>query len=247
MPEVSPSRYLVTCGWAQVPHISEEAKAELRRSTLPHLRESREFGTPSLGAGAIYPIPINEIEVEPFAIPAFWPRAYALDVGWRFTAAVWGAQNPDDGVTYLYAEHKRREAEPTTHAAAIRARGDWIRGAIDPAARGRGQADGQKLYDMYANLGLHIVPGVNAVEAGIYEVWLALSEGRLKMFRTLAQTKGEYRVYRRDEKGNIVKENDHLMDCVRMLKMTWSSVASLPKVKRHASGASGPSDSVGGY
>ena len=48
----------------------------------------------SAGSGqhlAVYPVPESDLIVQPFKIPAHWPRAYGLDVGWRGTAAIWGA------------------------------------------------------------------------------------------------------------------------------------------------------------
>jgi hypothetical protein len=60
----------------------------------------------------------------------------------------------------------------------------------------------------------------NAVEAGLYEVWQRLSTGRLKVFNNLSNFRTEYRMYRRDENGKIVKKNDHLMDAARYLVMT---------------------------
>ena len=65
----------------------------------------------------------------------------------------------------------------------------------------------------------------NAVEAGIFEVWQRLSSGRLKLFSTLQNTLAEFRLYRRDQKGRIVKENDHLMDCMRYLVMSGLEAA----------------------
>jgi hypothetical protein len=47
-----------------------------------------------------------------------------------------------------------------------------------------------------------------------------LSEGRIKVFKTLTNFLNEIRVYRRDEKGKVVKSNDHLMDAFRYLMMT---------------------------
>jgi hypothetical protein len=44
--------------------------------------------------------------------------------------------------------------------------------------------------------------------------------GRLKVFTTLTNYRSEVRLYRRDEKGKIVKERDHLMDCKRYLIMS---------------------------
>lgn len=211
MPEVGPGKFLVTAGWQDVPHLDQQTQQELLASTPPYLRAARSKGEPSLGAGAIYPIPVDEIIVDPFPIPAWWPRVYGLDVGWKRTAAVWLAWDRENDLLYGYTEHYRGQAEPSIHANAIRARGDWIPGVIDPAARGRQQADGQQLITSYRELGLKLTPADNAVEAGIYEVWERLSTGRLKLFKTMQNLLAEYRLYRRDEKGKIVKEFDHCL------------------------------------
>ena len=247
MPEVTASRFTIQAGWDDVPHLDEKTKAELLASTPPHLRDARTKGIPSLGAGAIYPVPVSEIEVDPFPIPRFWKRAYALDVGWNKTAALWGAEDPSDGAIYFYAEHYRGQEQPAIHAEAIKARGRWIKGAIDPAARGRQQADGAKLMDSYRALDLSLVPAVNAVEAGLYEVWQRLSTGRIRIFSTLQNFKAEYRMYRRDEHGKIVKAFDHLMDCGRYLIMTWDQIASVQQPDRPRTATTSPSDATAGY
>ena len=54
-----------------------------------------------------------------------------------------------------------------------------------------------------------------------------MSQGRLKIFRTLQAWLAEYRLYRRDEHGDIVKENDHLMDATRYLVATLDQVMSV--------------------
>lgn len=218
MPEVSPSKYLVTCGWDEVPHIDEKTKSELLAATPPHLRDARSKGIPSLGAGAIYPIELSEVLCDPFQIPDYWPRMFAMDVGWNRTAVLWLALDRSVDCVYAYTEHYRGQAEPSIHATAVRARGEWVPGIIDPAARDRAQKDGEQLMAAYLNLGLKIIavqPEHRGVESGLYEVWERLSTGRLKIFKTLQNTVAEYRLYRRDEKGRIVKEFDHLMDCLR--------------------------------
>ena len=247
MPEVSPSRYLVQAGWDHVPHLDEQTKRELLASTPPHLRDARTQGIPSLGSGAIYPIGLEEILVKPFAIPAYWPRAYALDVGWRKTAALWGAKDPSDGTLYLYAEYYRGQEKPAVHADAIKARGSWLRGAIDPAARNRGQEDGKQLLAAYKASGLNLVPAINAVESGLYEVWRLLSIGRIKVFTTLQNFQSEYRMYRRDEKGRVVKEFDHLMDDLRYLVMTWDAIASVQRPDLAIQSGHSIADSQAGY
>ncbi len=204
-------------GWDDCPHLTDEVKKELYQSIPPYQRDARSKGIPQLGSGAIYPVPESEIVCDPFEIPRYWPRCYALDVGWNRTAAVWGAWNQDDDTVYLYAEHYRAQAEPAIHAAAIRARGAWIPGVIDPAARGRTQTDGTQLMQQYVDLGLELAPADNAVESGLYAVWERLSGGRLFIFKSLHNWLSEFRIYRRDEKGKIVKQNDHLMDTTRYL------------------------------
>ena len=214
------SKFAVFAGWDDVPHLSAEAKAGLASAYQPHERDARMKGVPSLGSGAIYPVPESDIVCDAFEFPAWFEHSYGLDVGWNRTAAVWTARDPETDVLYIYAEYYRGQAEPAVHAAAIRARGEWIPGVIDPAARGRGQADGAQLMQSYLDLGLMLEKADNGVYTGIGEVWTRLSTGRLKVFRHMHNWLAEYRIYRRDEKGAIVKVNDHLMDATRYLLMS---------------------------
>jgi len=208
-------KHTTTATWEDAPHLSEQAKASLIASIPPYQRDARTKGIPQLGVGAIYPLAESDVTCQRFDIPKHWPRCFAMDVGWRFTAAVWLALNRETGTVYLYHEYKRGQAEPVIHAAAIKAVGAWIPGVIDPACMGSGQIDGRNLMEMYSTLGLTLATAKNAVESGIYAVWEALSVGRLKIFDTCAQTMSEFRKYHRDEKGRIVKADDHLLDSLR--------------------------------
>jgi phage terminase large subunit-like protein len=209
------SRYVVMATWADVPHLSDEQQAILLASIPPYQRDARTKGIPQLGSGAIYPVPESEIVVDPFELPRHWRRSYAMDVGWNRTAAVWGAVDPDTDTAYITHEHYRGQDEPASHAAAVRARGEWMLGVIDPAARGRGQKDGESLMQQYQDLGLTLIAADHGVEAGLFDVFTRLTTGKLKVFRTCQNWLAEYRLYRRDEKGHIVKVNDHLMDATR--------------------------------
>jgi hypothetical protein len=221
------SKYCIQVGWDDVPHLSEKDKEEMRAELPPHQLEAREKGLPVLGSGLIYPVPESVFVCEPFELPVYWPRAYALDVGWKRTAALWGAWDRESDTIYLYSEHYRGQAEPSIHADAIKARGEWMNGTIDPASAGANQKDGSQLIEEYRKLGLNLVPADNTVEAGIHAVYRRLSGGRLKIFKTLSNTLSEIRIYRRDEKGKIVKENDHLMDAKRYLIMTGMKYATI--------------------
>lgn len=210
-------KFCIQATWDDVPHLTEAAKAELLASIPPYQRDSRSKGVPQLGSGAIYQVPEADVVVDAFPIPPEWPRAYGLDIGWNRTAAIWGARNPENGMVYLIDEYYRGQAEPVVHASAIKFRGTWIPGVIDPASRGRQQADGQQLIELYRREGLNLQPAVNAVEAGLYQVWQLLSTGKLKVFRTCGNWLQEFRLYQRDKEGKVVKQNDHLMDAMRYL------------------------------
>ncbi len=222
------SKQTVTATWDDAPHLGADQKRELWQSLPPHQRDARAKGVPQLGSGAIYPVPESDIVVDPFELPPWWPRVYGLDVGWNRTAAVWGAHDRETGTVYLYAEHYRGQVEPSVHAAAIRARGAWIPGVVDPAARGRGQSDGAQLLRSYLDLGLALAPARNGVEAGLFQVWERLSTGRLKVFAALRHWRDEFRLYRRDERGAVVKKDDHLMDATRYLVVSGLDLAGTP-------------------
>ena len=222
------SRVYVQCGWDSVPHLSADAKRELFASIPPYQRAARSQGEPQLGAGAIYPIPESDIVVDPFDIPPYWRRAYGLDVGWNRTAAIWGAYDQDADILYWTGEYERSMAEPSVHAGAIRMRGEWCPGVIDPASRGRGQKDGAQLLQDYVDLGLKLSIANNAVEHGLFNVFQRMSTGRLKIFKNLVGTLRELRIYRRDEKGHVVKKDDHLMDAGRYLTVSGIDLAVMP-------------------
>lgn len=206
---------VVTAGWDDVPHLSDEEKARLLAAIPEYQRDARSRGIPQIGEGAVYPMPTEAYTVDDFPIPGHWPRGYGFDVGWRATAAAWLAHDLENDVIYQYAEYQRGKAEPAVHVAAIKAKGEMLMGAIDPASRGGSQENGRKLFAAYEELGLNLIMADNAVEAGLYEVWLRLSTARLKVFKSCRRTIGQLSVYRRNEHGKIVKENDHLCDCVR--------------------------------
>jgi len=221
----APYRYIASATWDDVPHLSEEWKAQALAAYMPHEREARTKGIPSLGSGAIYPYADDDIVVQDFPIPPWWRKCYGLDVGWNRTAAVWLATNPDTGVSYVYSQHYKGQEVVPIHASAIKSRGSWIPGAIDPASEGRNQSDGVRLIDLYNREGLNLILADNSVEAGLQQVSHLFSSGRLFIFQSCKDVIAEKRVYRRDEKGHIVKKNDHAMDALRYAVMTGLEMA----------------------
>lgn len=253
---------MITATWSDnAPHLSEQAKKELEDGIPEYQRAARVQGIPQLGAGVIYPIPDEQILCEPFTLPDHYLRGYGMDVGWNRTAVVWDAKDPETGTIYRYDEYYGSQESPTIHAAAIKRRGLWIPGRIDPASRGRSQADGQKLLIQYreaiygpdegdtVGVGREMLQtATNAIETGIYAELMALQEGRLKIFRhRCPHWLAERRFYRRDEKGRIIKKNDHAMDAGRYrtasgdgwLRFRPAPVATKPLERFQSGGESG--------
>jgi len=225
--ETGNSKYVQRMTWDDAPHLTPEIKEMLLASYAPFQRDARTKGIPALGAGVVFPIPESTYVIDPFEIPNHWPRAYGLDVG-RSTAAVWITMDRDTQTLYAYSEYFNagEDTVPSTHAGSIISRGKWIKGAIDTSARGRSATDGQRLFEMYYDLGLNIQNADKAVEAGLLEMLELFTQGRLKIFRTCPQLLGEIRGYHRNERGQIVKTNDHLTDAFRYAVFTRDRILS---------------------
>lgn len=223
---------IIQAGWDDAPWLTEDKKEQMLADTPPHLREARRSGKPSMGSGNVYPIAYENLLVKPFPIPDYYKRLFALDVGWNVTAAVWAAIDPQTDTIYIYDEYYGKEALPSTNAAAIRARGAWIPGVIDPASRGRSPSDGTQLLRSYRDLGLNLLPANNEVDAGIQNLWQRMSTGNFKIFNTLQHWPREFALYRRDLKGRIMKENDHLMDATRYIQNNLIRAKSTDQLRK---------------
>ncbi len=213
------SRFIMGATWEMAPHLTVATREALYGSYQPYQRDARTRGIPQLGAGAVYQIPESEIRVESFKIPDHWPRAWGgdTDQGEGETAAVWGAQDPDSKVIYLYDCYKRKRQPVLVNAAAIKARGADIPGVMDAAALQTTPDDAVQLVRLYRAEGLTVSIPDKSVEAGIEQVWHLMMTGRLKVFASLGPWFAEFRLYRRDERGRIVKRMDHLLDATRYL------------------------------
>ena len=228
-------------GWADAPYLTEDDMAQLLAGIPTYEVEARMRGIPSAGRGRVYPYREEDISCEPFPIPSTWQIAFGLDFGLLNTAAVFGAYDENTGIWYIYDEYKAgcdiQNDSGTTgdtmvvedHATALKIMGaDKFNGVCDPAGRQR-ESDGVALMDKYTdapNL-LSLTTADNAVSAGLATCNTAFKTGRLKIFTTCRRTLNELSKYSRDDKGNIKKKDDHLMDSMRYLIVSGQPVAKL--------------------
>ena len=226
-----PTRYIEKIMWEDLPpHLSEEDKQELLSSYPEHERGARTRGEPGMGEGRVFPYPKDFISVPRFKIPDWWPRAYGLDVGWKHTAAVWIARDPDSNTLYIYDEYYASEKEAPIHAFAIKQRGSWMRGVIDSAAIGSYDADGQNLMRLYQESGLDVIPskkGNGSVEIDIQRMSQLFASQQLRVFDDLQGYLVEYGLYHRNDKQEIVKKRDHRLDASRYCLKHFDQIADI--------------------
>lgn len=209
--EKSESRFRIMAGWEDNPWLNAEVMAALEKDLPPHELEARKSGKPQLGSGRIYPFTRDQVVVPTFVVPPVWPRGMGMDFGWKWTAASVQAYDEEGDTIYIYGEYKQGQMTPVNHAQALKAYGQMpIFG--DPSCQQSGQDDGVKLLKLYTDAGLDITMADNAVAAGLLDCYQRYATGRLKIMSHCIGHLGEFDLYRRDDNGKVVKDNDHLMD-----------------------------------
>jgi len=215
-------------------HYTPEQRLRLVATYPEHEREARTKGIPMRGSGLIFQVPESDIVCAPFEIPEHWPRICGLDFGADHpTAAAWLAWDRDADVIYVYDAYRKSGNSQMLplHAAAIKARGDWILCAW-PHDGNNETAAGPQLAKQYRDQGVNMreenakfpedpkAPERSriSVEAGVSEMLTRMITGRFKVFRHLGDWLEEYRQYHRD-KGVIVKVYDDLISATRIAIM----------------------------
>lgn len=222
--DLDEGRWLSRVAMDDVKHLSEEKIQQLLTEFPTWQRTARRMGLPVLEEGAIFPYNDEDITCKPFEIPAHWPRAFGMDVGNR-TAAVWVAHDVETNIYYAYSEHFGKDTPVPMHASAIKARGEWMTGAMDTAGNATSPTDLEVLRDLYVKEGLHLVNANKSVTGGIYHMQTLFQAGRLKIFNTctgLLQERASYRMEEDKKTGKvkIVKVGDDRIDALRYALMT---------------------------
>lgn len=226
MPKVTESKYLVMAGWADVPHLDEKTKRELREATPLHLRKAREFGIPVLGSGAVFPVPEEDIVLDPIPIPDSWPQLGGMDFGWDHPfGAVQMAWDRDSDTLYVTKDFRQSELTPIGARVALDAWDKWLPWAWPHDGLQHDKGSGDQLAEQYRNQKFDMMPeratfpdGSFGLEAGIAEMLTRMQTGRWKVFSTCAYWIEEYRLYHRKD-GLIQKIRDDVISASRYAMM----------------------------
>jgi len=250
--EQSPDRTVIVMTIDDAEHYTPEERARIIASYPPHEREARTKGTPTLGSGRIFPVLEEDITVEPFALPRFWPRIGAMDFGWDHPfAAVELVLDLEADVIYVVKAYRAREETPIMHARALLPWGKWLPWAWPHDGLQHSKDSGEPLAKQYKANGLNMLgsrstfpDGSSGVEAGLFEMLERMQTGRLKVFNNLTHWFEEFRIYHRKD-GKVVKERDDLLSATRYGIMSMRHSIVEPSALRPKAG--GSADPLGMY
>lgn len=219
---------LVQATWDDAPHLTASIKDQLLAVYGEHEREMRSKGIPVFGSGPVFQVSDDQLAIDPFPIPEYWPAIAAIDFGWDHpTAVVWLRHDTESNTVYVVDVHRKRISTSAVHAASIRSRPECpVAWPHDGMTHERGS--GVSLADSYRQLGVQMLPfhftnpvaigdtskGNYKVEPGINAMHQAMQEGRFKVFRTCREWFEEYRMYHRED-GVIHALDDDLMSATR--------------------------------
>jgi phage terminase large subunit-like protein len=220
--EESPDRSITTMTINDAEHYTQEERDRIIASYPAHEREARAKGIPTLGSGRIFPVPEEDILVDPVPIAPHWAQIGAMDFGWDHPfAAVHLAWDRDADCVYVTKTHRASQQTPPAHAGAIRGWGKDLPWAWPHDGLQHDKGSGDQLAVQYRQQGLNTLAeratfddGTNGVEAGLSAMLTRMQTGRLKVFRHLNDWLDEFRLCHRKD-GKVVKKMDDLMSATR--------------------------------
>lgn len=221
-------------------HYTPAQREAIIASYPAHERDARAKGIPTLGSGRIFPVEESLIRVDPFKVPAHWPRINGIDFGWDHpSAAVHCAWDRDADVWYVLRAHRASEQTPMLFAPSVRAWGAWVPTAWPHDGLQHDKGSGEQLALQYASAGLLMIKdkatfndGSNGVEAGVIEMLDRMQTGRFKVASNLNDWFQEFRLYHRDN-GSIVKKMDDLLSATRYALMMRRKAVVQVTVRTH--------------
>lgn len=150
-------------------------------------------------------------------IAGIWGRVAALEMDSTRAAILWCAVNPQTDTVYVYDEYYGPKALMPILAEAISTRGRKYPVLFDPRGKKRSEREGLSIGQHLGNLGVNLYDCPLDFQAAITVIDSRLVTGRLKIFPNCTNLLAEYRRLHRDDKGEIVEEDDLLMQCLAMI------------------------------
>jgi phage terminase large subunit-like protein len=225
----SPTQAYMQVGWNDAPHMTEEKKQRLLSQYPEHQRKMRSEGEPMLGHGRIYDISDDFVLCDPFPIPDFWSVIVGMDFGYDHPQAFSKlAIDPDNDIVYIVNSWKASKvsANDAWGATQLWSKGVPVAWPQDGLMHEKGREVATQQKENWLKAGFSLLPGHAtwqkggvSVENGLYEISNRQRSGTWKIFKGQPDLMAEHRQYHRDEKGNIVKVMDDILDAARYAYM----------------------------
>ncbi len=220
------SRHSTQMSLDDAEHYTDEDRAEIIASYLPHEREARARGIPQLGSGRVFPVPEELLKEEAFEMPGHWTQIGGMDFGWDHPyAAVKLVWDRDSDIVHIVQTYRVKNETPVIQAAHLRPWGKALNWAWPHDGLQHDKGSGDQLAEQYRKQGLKLLPdkathaaGGFGLEAGIMDMLERMQSGRFKVAAHLEDWWQEFRLYHRKD-GRIVKERDDLMSATRIALM----------------------------
>lgn len=222
--------YLKGATWDDAPHLSDEDKARLSSAYRDHEREARTKGVPMMGEGAVFPIPDEQIKIQPIKVPGHWAQIKGCDFGIDHPAAGSHLALDQQTDTLYLIDCYRKANETAPYHAAWFNKGDrripvaWPHDGINREKKGGGT-----IAQAYRELGVNMLGksaryrrgpgetqdkgGPQAVEPIVNEILHRMVTGRFKVFANCGEFLEEKRSYHRKD-GIIVARRDDILKSV---------------------------------
>lgn len=227
MDDPAPAQHCMNVGWDDAPHLTEKVKEDLLASYPAHQRDMRTKGIPMLGHGRIFDISEDIILCDQFEIPDYFYVIDGMDFGWDHPQShIQLCEDRESGIFYVTKAYRQSKVSPNEAWGAVKKWADGVPTAwpLDGLQTEKGSGRQQKAY--YKEAGFKMCSdyatwpdGSNGVEAGLFEILDLMRKGKFKVFAGLREWVEEFLQYHRDEKGNIVKVRDDLLDATRYAYM----------------------------
>lgn len=227
------NRFYMHIGWDDNPYLPEEEKQRLSDSVPAWQLEARKNGIPIFGHGKVFIQPESEIFIKPFDLRdqrySHFAYVYGLDPSVT-SGGTWGfvllAYDKDNDFVYASRDYKLSNVTPSEHASNMSRIIPFItcNGMCDPAGAGENQHSKESTIEFLQNTaGLHLIMAKKtngAKESVIDSLYERIRRGKFKIMYDPETNTGcinlvkEWRQYSRDEKGQIIKKNDHCIDAL---------------------------------
>lgn len=207
--------------WQDNPFMTDDEKIRLRNATPEYLLEAREHGLPIFGVGKVFTMKEESIVVDPFEIPGHFKLIYGIDPS-ATSKGFWGvallAYDADQDIVYVVKDYKQSGLTMSEHHDNLfNVVPDWCVGVCDPAGGGEDTETRESALQflqnpMHQRVIVKAHKANKAKEATIGDIEIRCRSGKFRIFNSCKHYLDEWRRYSRDDKGKIIKENDHCLD-----------------------------------